>query len=326
MATELKLSSPMKLMTVTVALALVLAGGTGAGRLRAQSGPPEQVPTFKSSVDLVRVAAIVRDHKGRFVQDLTVRDFEVLDGGERRPIAEFSRDSSGVSVALLFDVSGSMEGKLPNAREAAVHLLSWLDPARDEAAIFTFSSRLEEVVPFTEGLKALPTSMDSMVPFGETSLHDAIAQTARRAGAREGRHRAVVVLTDGNDNASRLTPAEVSGIASQIDVPVYLFGIVPLIDNPASELSTMSVSGSALAGPLADLAARTGGHVFTASSPGQRSAAARQIVEEMRHQYLIAFESSGNPGWHQLVVRARQKDLTVRTRNSYTAGQSHPAL
>jgi Ca-activated chloride channel family protein len=314
----------MKLISSIIAIAL--AGATGLGGLQADSRPPEQVPTFKSGVDLVRVTAIVRDHKGRFVQDLTVHDFEVLDGGSRRPITEFSRDSSGVSVALLFDISGSMEGKLPNAREAAQHVLSWLDPARDEAAIFTFGTHLDEVVPFTEGLKTLPTSMGSVVPFGETSLHDAIAQTARRVGAREGRHRAVVVLTDGSDNASRLTPPEVSGIANEIDVPVYLFGIVPLIDNPSSELSTMTVARSALAGPLADLAARTGGHMFVASSPGQRSGAARQVIDELRHQYLIAFESSGNPGWHQLVVRARQKDLTVRARNGYLAGQSLPSL
>jgi len=314
----------MNLINSTIAIAL--AGATGVGGLQADSRSPERAPTFRSSVDLVRVTATVRDHKGRFVQHLTVHDFEVLDGGNRRPITEFGRDSSGVSVALLFDISGSMEGKLPNAREAAQHLLSWLDPARDEAAIFTFGTRLDEVVPFTEGLKALPTSMGSVVPFGETSLHDAIAQTARRVGAREGRHRAVVVLTDGNDNASRLTPAEVSGIANEIDVPVYLFGIVPLIDNPSSELSTMSVAQSALAGPLTDLAARTGGHVFVASSPGQRSGAARQVIDELRHQYLIAFESSGNPGWHQLVVRARQKDLTVRARNGYMAGRSLPSL
>src|SRR6266851_9091062 len=322
MATELNSSCSMNLIRSIIAI--TLAGATGAGGLQADSRPPEQAPTFRSSVDLVRVTATVRDHKGRFVQDLTVHDFEVLDGGNRRPITEFGRDSSGVSVALLFDISGSMEGKLPNAREAAQHVLSWLDPARDEAAVFTFGTRLDEVVPFTEGLKALPISMGSVVPFGETSLHDAIAQTARRVGAREGRHRAVIVLTDGNDNASRLTPAEVSGIANEIDVPVYLFGIVPLIDNPSSELSTMSVARSALAGPLTDLAARTGGHVFVASSPGQRSAAARQIIDELRHQYLIAFESSGIPGWHQLVVRARQKDLTVRTRNGYTAGAVTP--
>jgi VWFA-related protein len=166
--------------------------------------------------------------------------------------------------------------------------------------------------------------MTTRVPFGETSLHDAIALTAKRVGLREGRRRAVVVLTDGADTASHLKPGEVSAIASQIDVPVYIFGIVPSIDNPTEETAVSSVERSALAGPLADLAAWTGGHVFVASTPGQRSIAARQIIDELRHQYLIAFESSGKPGWHPLVVRARNKDLTVRARSGYVAGQSSP--
>jgi Ca-activated chloride channel family protein len=191
-------------------------------------------------------------------------------------------------------------------------------------AIFTFDTRLREMVPFTEGLKTLPTELSSVVPFGATSLHDAIAQTARRVGRRDGRRRGVVVLTDGNDNASRLTPARVSAIASEIDVPVYVVGIVPSIDNPAADTATNSVERSALAGPLTDLANWTGGHLFVASTPGQRSAAARQIVDELRHQYLIAFESSGVPGWHPLEVRARQKDLIVRARAGYVAGQSRP--
>lgn len=287
--------------------------------------PQPPVATFKSSVDLVRIAAVVRDHKGRFVQDLTANDFEVIDGGQRRRIADFRHDLGGVSVALLFDASGSMEGQLSNAREAAEHVLSWLDD-RDEAAIFSFDTRLDEIMPFASGLKSLPKTISGLVPFGATSLHDAIAQTAKRAGAREGRRRAVVVLTDGNDNASRLSPPEVSAIASEIDVPVYLMGIVPSIDNPSSETATSSAERSALSRSLADLATWTGGHVFTASTPGQRSQAARQIVDELRHQYLIAFEASGNPGWHQLVVRARQKDLTVRARSGYMAGQSHPSL
>jgi VWFA-related protein len=280
--------------------------------------------SFKASVDMVRVAAVVRDHKGRFVADLTVRDFEVLDGGEARPIKDFRHDLTGVSVAILFDVSGSMEGHQVKAREAANHVLSWLDVARDEAAVFTFDTHLDEVAPFTVGLKTLPASMATRVPFGETSLHDAIALTAKRVGLREGRRRAVVVLTDGADTASHLKPAEVSAIASQIDVPVYIFGIVPSIDNPTEETAVSSVERSAFAGPLADLASWTGGHVFVASTPGQRSIAARQIIDELRHQYLIAFESSGKPGWHPLVVRARNKDLTVRARSGYVAGQSSP--
>ena len=211
------------------------------------------------------------------------------------------------------------------AREAAKHVLSWLD-ARDEAGVFTFDTRLEMLAPFTEGMKTLPNALAGMTPFGATSLHDAIAETARRVESRDGRRRAVVVFTDGNDTASRLTPAQVSAIASEIDVPVYLFGIVPSIDNPTSEMATNSVAQSALGGALADLATWTGGHAFVASTPAQRSAAARQIIDELRHQYLIAFESSGSPGWHPLVVRARQKDLTVRARSGYIAGQSRPSF
>jgi VWFA-related protein len=307
------------LMIGGTVLTLVL-GGRGA---KAQGQTPS-VATFKSSVDMVRIAAVVRDRKGRFVQDLTARDFEVLDGGQTRPITDLQRDVTGVSVAVLFDVSGSMEGHLPNAREAATHVLSWLNPSRDEAAIFTFDTHLDERTPFTTGLRVLPESIAQVVPFGATSLHDAIAQTARRVGEREGRRRAVIVLTDGADNASSLRPDEVSAIASKIDVPVYIFGIVLSIDNPSADTSTHVVERSAFAGPLADLAAWTGGHVFVASTPGQRSVAARQIVDELRHQYLIAFESSGNPGWHPLVVRARNKDLIVRARSGYIAGQSRP--
>src|SRR5581483_8046995 len=284
-----------------------------------------QQATFKAGVDLVRVAAVVRDHKGHFVQDLSAKDFEVLENGHQRAITDFRRDMAGaVSVAVLFDVSGSMEGHLPNAREAAEHVLSWLD-ARDEAAIFTFDTQLRELAPFTDGLKSLPETLSAVVPFGATSLHDAIAQTARRAGEREGRRRGVIVLTDGNDNASRLSPAQVSAIASEIDVPVYVFGIVPSIDNPSADTATMSVERSALAGPLTDLADWTGGHLVVASTPGQRSVAARQIVDELRHQYLIAFESSGTPGWHPLVIRAKQKDLVVRARTGYVAGRTRPS-
>src|ERR1700730_2309416 len=74
--------------------------------------------TFKAGIDLVQVSAVVRDRKGRFVQNLSARDFEILDGGLARPISDFRHDLAGVTVALLFDVSGSMEARLASAREA----------------------------------------------------------------------------------------------------------------------------------------------------------------------------------------------------------------
>jgi Ca-activated chloride channel family protein len=293
--------------------------------LSATTVPTAQGPvaTFRSGVDLVRVSAVVRDDEGRFVRDLSKGDFEVLDDGRSREITDFRQDSAGISVALLFDVSGSMEHTLPDAREAASHVLSWLE-ARDEAAIFTFDTRLDQITLFTAGMRALPESMQKVTPFGATSLHDAIARVASRVGEREGRRRAVVVFSDGRDNASRMSPAEVSAVASSIDVPVYLFAAVPSIDNPSNGF-VKGGEGASLSGPLADLATWTGGHVFVASTPGARSASARQIADELRHQYLIAFESSGKPGWHPLVVRTRDKDLIVRARSGYIAGQSRPS-
>src|ERR1700682_4237902 len=109
---------------VITTAALLVAAFTGA----AAGGPAQKVtgPIFKSRVDLVRISAVVRDRKGRFVRDLAARDFEILDAGLTRRISDFRSDLAGVSVALLFDVSGSMEAKLPSAREAATHVLSWL--------------------------------------------------------------------------------------------------------------------------------------------------------------------------------------------------------
>src|SRR5258708_20795237 len=143
---------------------LFVVGLQGAGA----HGQQSPAASFKAGVDMVRIAAVVRDHKGRFVQDLKPRDFEVLDDGRTRPISDLQADVAGVSIAVLFDVSGSMEGRLPNAREAATHVLSWLDASRDEAAIFTFDTHLDQPTPFTTGLKALPASMARVLPFGAT--------------------------------------------------------------------------------------------------------------------------------------------------------------
>jgi len=290
--------------------------------LQVATDPPP--PVFHSSVDVVRLAAVVRDQQGRFVQNLTPGDFEVFDNGRPRRITDFRRDAAGLSVALLFDVSGSMEGQMAHAREAASMLLGALDPARDEAAVFQFDTRLEEAVPFTPGLRRLPESMSGVVPFGATSLFDAIARTAERITAQEGRRPAVVVFTDGLDNASRLTASQVSGIASSIDVPVYVVGVVSGLDDPASSTATPGARKSPLAGELANLASWTGGAAWVASAASQRSSVARQIVDELRQQYVLAIESGAEPGWHPLTVKMRRRDLTAHARSGYIVGQSRP--
>jgi VWFA-related protein len=285
---------------------------------------PAGLATFKSGVDLVTVSAVVRDHKGRMVTDLTRADFELLDAGERRAITDFRTERAGVSVALLFDASGSMQvaDKIEAARRAARQVMAWMKTGEDELAIYSFDSGLRQLQPFSTFREdaSLERSMVGIAPFGMTSLHDAIAATAKELAGRPYAHRAVIVLTDGVDNNSRLTPGEVSGIASSIDVPVYILAVVSPLDQPGAA-SAVNSERPIPVGDLADLARWTGGEFFVSSVPAQTSVAARQIFEELRHQYVLAFEPASRPGWHPLEVRARGNQLVVRARSGYMAAQ-----
>jgi VWFA-related protein len=150
-----------------------------------------------------------------------------------------------------------------------------------------------------------------------TSLFDAIAESGRRLAEHGGSRRAVVALTDGADNASRLTPEQVSGIASSIDVPVYIVLVVSPFDRDGRGTNDDERLQRAMDGPLGNLARWTGGEIYAAIGPAQSSSAARQIVTDLRQQYLIAFEPGPQPGWHPIEVRTRDEEWIVRTRSGY---------
>lgn len=309
-------------LCLALTLGVADLGGWGAlrGGLLAQGRPAAQTPAFKAGVDVVSVAAVVRDRKGRFVTHLTRQDFDVLDRGERRSIVGFAADQTApVSVALLVDVSGSMRmsAKLDAARDAGERVLSQLVTGKDEAALYAFDTGLREIQPFTTSRLALRALTEDLHPFGATSLYDAIADTAHRAAERVTRRRAVVVLSDGVDTRSRLTASEVSGIASAVDVPVYVIAVVAPIDHPGAVTAWQAADGSAITGRLKDLATWTGGGLFFVSDPDQAEVAAGHIVAELRHQYLIAFETWKAPGWHPVQVKTRNPKLLVRARTGY---------
>jgi len=128
----------------------------------------------------------------------------------------------------------------------------------------------------------------------------------------------VVVITDGVDTRSQLTPQQVSVAASGIDVPVYIIAVMAGIDDPR-------VSGNRrqadTASDLRALARDTGGELFVASAPDDLSNATRQMVGEMRHQYVLAFEASPKAGFRPLEVRTRQSSLVVRARTGYNGSK-----
>jgi len=310
---------PRRIGGPVLAMSVALLGADLLAQVPSRSGA-----TFKSSVEVVTLSVVVRDRDGRLVPNLKVGDFEVLDNGVARRIVEFRSEAAPLRVALLFDVSGSMRvgDNVARARDAAHQVLGWLNHAGDEAALFAFDIELHELRPFEKpSSTAHKKAIAELRPFGQTSLRDAVAAAARRVTERGGPRRAVVVLSDGVDTSSELTAAEVSAAASAIDVPVYILATVSPVDHPGQEFAVDGDS-RAISGELSDLARWTGGEFFMASLPAQVSLASRQIVAELRQQYLIAVEPDVKPGWHPLEVRTRNRRLTVRTRSGYVAGPS----
>lgn len=316
---------------IALAAALVLLPRV-AGAGQAESQPT--TPKFRSSTEVVAVTAIVKDRKGRFVRDLQREDFLVAENGQPKRIVDFRAESDGpVKLALLFDVSGSMRvaSRMVDARQAARHLFGALKPI-DQAALFSFDTRLQRVHGFTSNFKALEDALERVDrPYGQTSLYDAVAEVSKAfasegpaVGERLPQRRAVVVLTDGIDTRSRLTAAQVSAIASEIDVPVYVFAVMAPIDDPRADEKDEKPDTEESA--LRHLADRTGGALFVATAPAEASIAARHIVEELRHQYVLAFEASPRGGWRPLEVRAKKRDLIVRARSGYSAsGAGRPS-
>jgi Ca-activated chloride channel family protein len=280
------------------------------------------VPTFTTSVSLVPITAVVHDGRGRVVRNLTREDFEVLEKGQPRPIVSFAADEQGpISVAVLFDVSGSMRvaGHTEAGKDVVERLLAALQPGRDEVALFTFEKALHQHVDFTADPEQVRSGLEQVsAARGMTSLYDAIAQTTRTLTDRPTKRRAVVVITDGVDTSSTMTPAEVSGLASASDVPIYVIAVVSPLDHPGQRLAVVTEAQADTG--LANLAYWTGGNLTLVSAPAHAASATRELVAELRQQYLLAVESAKEHGWYGIEVRTRKRDLSVRARSGYFAG------
>ena len=289
---------------------VLLSGGPAAAQ--------EPVATFKSGVDLVSVTAVVRDKKGKVVRSLDTKDFVVAEDGKTRKIISIQSDSNApASIAFLVDSSGSMA--LGAARQSSRHICDWvlatMDKQKDDAALLSFDTRLITLREFTGSFEHVRTGLDEIGAWGATSIYDAIAGTSARVADRARNRRAVIVLTDGADNWSSYTPQEVAWIASTIDVPVYVFAVGDGVNaeaaaaNPKAEYS-----------PLADLARATGGDFFVANSPALAVTGITRLVDELRHQYLIAFEPSSAAGMRRIEISTKKRDLRVSSRRWYAGG------
>ena len=309
-------------MTRSLSAIVLVALVAGGVRVRGQQQAGGQMPTFRASIDLVSVAAVVRDRRGQIVRNLTRDDFQVYDTGVRRPILEFSSEEAGpVSIALLVDVSGSMQAakNLAAARRVVDHLLAWVETGKDEIGLYSFDRELYENQAFTTDPVAVRTAFDDLEAFGMTSLYDAIALTARQLLNRPSKRRAVVILTDGEDNASRLSAERVSSAVVAADMPVYVIAVVSALDRNDGPAGLKGRAAFEPTGPLSNLSYWTGGTMFTVTTDAEASVAARTLLAELRHQYLMAIEAANTPGWRPIDVKTKRRELNVRARTGYYA-------
>jgi VWFA-related protein len=281
----------------------------------------EKLPTYTESVgtEYVLVPVVVLDKKGRFVEGLERKHFSVRVQGVPVDLDTFEKDDGApVSYAFLIDTSGSMKlaSKLEYAKAAVRYFISQRKPG-DDFALFTFAEdEVERVADFSRDPGKLLAALDGLEAGGRTALFDAVAATPSRMLAGKNGKRAIILFTDGVDNASKLSPAEMAEILQQVSTPVYAIGMKNasfdrLTDEERSQLSVDN---------LKMLAASSGGKMFLPGGEEDLAPVAEKIAAEVRKQYLLGFTPSGRGElkYRVLVVSVlKPGNWDIRARRGY---------
>jgi Ca-activated chloride channel homolog len=301
-----------------VTLPLFIAFARGAG---AQSAlPPDdraQPYQISVSLNLVALQATVRDRKGGFAADLGQQDFQVYEDGIRQDIRLFRHEDVPVTVGLVVDHSGSMGQKLPQVIAAAQTFVQSSNPG-DQMFVVNFNEKvslgLPATVPFSNRADELEAAIGQEPAAGETALYDAISVALNRlkSGARE--KKVLIVISDGGDNASRLNLPGVLKMAGESNAVVYTIGIFETDDPDKNP------------GMLRRLANATGGEAFFPGEFSEVVAICARIASDIRHQYTLGYVSgnAAKPAGYRairVVARSTGKNLAVRTRTTYFAGE-----
>jgi len=288
-----------------------------AGLATAQPGfsqePPASSFQDEVSVGLVLVPVVVRSGAG-FAKNLDQGDFRLLVDGKPARIESFERRSDApASIVLLQDVSGSMEsgGKLDWSREVVRFFLGKSLPG-DEISLATFAGdQLQVEVPFTSDHSVVRESSDRWKAYGTTALHDAVASMPRISLEGRNPKRFALLITDGVDNASRITPEQARTIVQEAQLPTYVLGLGS--GNPY-ELSDKGEKIYRYADVLSLLAAVTGGRYYSITNAEDLQKALTAILDDVRHQYVLGFSTGdGAVKFRKLQVEIKDKGRDRRT-------------
>lgn len=271
---------------------------------------------YKVEVRLVRILATVKNTAGELVGTLEKDDFTVLDEGVVQHIAVFERRTEQpLSVALLLDTSLSTAIELRYEADSIRKFLRAFfaeSHPQDAVALYCFNYEVTRRVGFTRRPEPFEAALRRLKPEGGTSLYDAIYLACKELEEREGR-RVLVVVTDGGDTTSAKDYHDALKAAHLADAVIY-----PILVMPIRSEAGRNIRGEHA---LIGLAQGTGGRVFTPSVGVPLDEAFREILRELRTQYLLGFYPRGVPkskdGFHRLQVRVRRPGLQVSARSGY---------
>ncbi|WP_291983217.1 VWA domain-containing protein [Luteitalea sp.] len=275
-------------------------------------------PAFRGGVDLVNVDVTVRDGQQRLIRDLGRSDFTVFEDNRPQQVVHFQPIGVPLAVALLLDTSASMQESMAAAQQAAVGFVDALSE-RDVASVVDFDSKVEIVQDFTGDRQALHEAIGRVHAGGSTSLYNAVYIALRglerqRAEPANLRRRAIVVLSDGEDTSSLLSFDEVLDTAVRSGIAIYAIGL-----GWRMSLPTVSAERPGQY-DLRRLAQQTGGRAFFPQQSTELAALYRDILDELSHQYALAYQSTNTARdgrYRRIAVRVERGGVTVRARPGY---------
>jgi Ca-activated chloride channel homolog len=299
-----------------VALTAFIAIGYTQEKQLAAESPADQ---NRIILDVTRVNLLftVSDKKGRFVTDLGKDDFEIVESKKPQNILEFTAESNlPLRLGIRIDTSNSIRDRFRFQQEAAVEFInSVMRPEQDKAIVVSFDTSAELVADLTNDTRTLANAVRDLRPGGGTALYDAIYFACRdKLMQDQPRHkfrRAMVVLSDGDDNNSRYTREQALEMAQKADVVIYTI---------STNITRIPTDGDKV---MKYFAEETGGQAFFPFKVQDLAQSFENIANELRHQYNLAYrpEPLKTDGlWHPLNVKVKgRKDLVVRARHGYYA-------
>jgi Ca-activated chloride channel family protein len=305
-------------------------------QLAPQQGPELELPSraLRNQNGYEQLTVTVTDQRGRYVTGLQKGDFRIYVDGIQRPLEFLRRDANTpVSIGILVDTSGSMEPKIPQARAAIAQFIRDLNP-NDDLFLCAFSDQEFPLQPFTTNHDLVMRRLGLLHAYGDTAIFDTIIDGLRMIARGRYDKKALLVVTDGMDNASRATLSEVVGRARRMGVLIYSIGI----GNPNSNRVGFGIGPLIFGGNrdhvdaemLRTLSTETGARTYLLGEVGDGELLRQDclaISNELREQYTAGFvvPDPSMAGYRSLRVDIPGRpELTVRTRKGVTVGPGAP--